>query len=130
MGRVLAFLNSDTPICKLLNEEIPSVTQAKKELEQLVKRHQQAVNSLEREDKKLERMQISMNSKDPEKEENVLDQELLNQQIEKRDKLAYDVEMLAKDVTQDQDKITSLLLTLVTRTIISTGVDKISYLLI
>ena len=117
--RVLAFLNSDTPICKLLNEEIPSVTQAKKELEQLVKRHQQAVNSLEREDKKLERMQISMNSKDPEKEENVLDQELFNQQIEKRDKLAYDVEMLAKDVTQDQDKITSLLLTLVTRTIIS-----------
>ena len=116
--RVLAFLNSDTPICKLLNEEIPSVTQAKKELEQLVKRHQQAVNSLEREDKKLERMQISMNSKDPVKEENVLDQELLNQQIEKRDKLAYDVEMLAKDVTQDQDKITSLLLTLVTYTII------------
>lgn len=111
--RILAFLSSDTPISKLLNEEIPAVTQSKKDLEQLVKRHQQAISSLEREDKKLERMQTSINSKDPDRDENVLDQDLLNQQIEKRDKLAYDVDMLAKDVSQDQDKITSTLLTLV-----------------
>ena len=111
--QILTFLGSDTPISKLLNEEIPAVTQAKKDLEQLVKRHQQAQNSLERENKKLERMQNSINSKDPDREDNVLDQDLLNQQVEKRDKLAYDVDMLSKDVTQDQDKITSTLLTLV-----------------
>ena len=61
--RILTFLSSDTPISKLLNEEIPAVTQAKKDLEQLVKRQQQALNSLERENKKLERMQNSINSK-------------------------------------------------------------------
>ena len=111
--QILAFLTSDTPISKLLNEEIPAVTQAKKDLEQLVRRHQQAVNSLEKEDRKLERMQNSINSKDPDRDDNVLDQEILNQQIEKRDKLAYDVEMMAKDVALDQDKLTSTLLTLV-----------------
>ena len=68
----------------------------------------------ERENKKLERMQNSINSKDPERED-VLDQQLLDQQIEKRDKLNYDVDMLAKDESQDQDKITSTLLTLVRR---------------
>merc|ERR1712038_2218355 len=113
--RILTFLSSDTPISKLLNEEISAVTQAKKDLEQLVKRQQQALNSLERENKKLERMQNSINSKDPDRDDNVLDQDLLNQQIEKRDKLSYDVDMLSKDVAQDQDKITSTLLTLVSR---------------
>ena len=112
--KVLDFLSSDTPISKLLNEEIPAVTQAKKDLEQLVKRRQHTVSALERENKKLERMQNSINSKDPERED-VLDQQLLDQQIEKRDKLNYDVDMLAKDESQDQDKITSTLLTLVRR---------------
>ena len=110
--KILDFLSSDTPISKLLNEEIPAVTQAKKDLEQLVRRRQHTVSALERENKKLERMQNSINSKDPERED-VLDQQLLDQQIEKRDKLAYDVDMLAKDESQDQDKITSTLLTLV-----------------
>ena len=112
--KVLDFLSSDTPISKLLNEEIPAVTQAKKDLEQLVKRRQHTVSALERENKKLERMQNSISSKDPERED-VLDQQLLDQQIEKRDKLNYDVDMLAKDESQDQDKITSTLLTLVRR---------------
>ena len=110
--KILDFLGSDTPVSKLLNEEIPAVTQAKKDLEQLVKRRQHTVSALERENKKLERMQNSINSKDPDKED-VLDQQLLDQQIEKRDKLSYDVDMLAKDESQDQDKITSTLLTLV-----------------
>ena len=65
-----------------MNEEIPAVTQAKKDLEQLVKRRQHTVSALERENKKLERMQNSINSKDPERED-VLDQQLLDQQIEK-----------------------------------------------
>ena len=110
--KIIEFLNSDTPVSKLLNDEIPAVTQAKKDLEQLVKRRQHTVSALERENKKLERMQNSINSKDPDRED-VLDQQLLDQQIEKRDKLSYDVDMLAKDESQDQDKITSTLLTLV-----------------
>ena len=111
--RISTFLSSDTPICKLLKDEIPAVTEAKKELEQLVKRYQHAENSLDKENKKLERMQNSINSKDPDRDDSILDQEILNQQIEKRDKLAYDVEILCKDVTLDQDKLTSTLLTLV-----------------
>ena len=110
--KIIEFLSSDTPVSKLLNDEIPAVTQAKKDLEQLVKRRQHTVSALERENKKLERMQNSINSKDPDRED-VLDQQLLDQQIEKRDKLSYDVDMLAKDESQDQDKITSTLLTLV-----------------
>lgn len=111
--KISEFLSSDTPIAKLLNEEIPAVIQTKKDLERLVTRHQQGVNNLEKEDKKLEKMQNAINSKDPDRQDSVVDQEILNQQIEKRDKLLYDVEMMTKDVSLDQDKVTSTLLTLV-----------------
>ena len=107
------FLSSDTPMAKLLNEEIPAVTQAKKDLEKLVARHQQGVNNLEKEEKKLEKMQNTISAKDPDRQDSVVDQEMLGQQTEKRDKLLYDVEMTAKDVSLDQDKVTSTLLTLV-----------------
>ena len=113
------FLSSDTPMAKLLNEEIPAVTQAKKDLEKLVTRHQQGVNNLEKEEKKLEKMQNTISAKDPERQDSVVDQEMLNQQTEKRDKLLYDVEMTAKDVSLDQDKVTSTFLTLVIKTLVS-----------
>ena len=113
------FLSSDTPMAKLLNEEIPAVTQAKKDLEKLVTRHQQGVNNLEKEEKKLEKMQNTISAKDPERQDSVVDQEMLNQQTEKRDKLLYDVEMTAKDVSLDQDKVTSTFLTLVINTLVS-----------
>ena len=112
------FLSSDTPMAKLLNEEIPAVTQAKKDLEKLVTRHQQGVNNLEKEEKKLEKMQNTISAKDPERQDSVVDQEMLNQQTEKRDKLLYDVEMTAKDVSLDQDKVTSTFLTLVIKTLV------------
>ena len=113
------FLSSDTPMAKLLNEEIPAVTQAKKDLEKLVTRHQQGVNNLEKEEKKLEKMQTTISAKDPERQDSIVDQEMLNQQTEKRDKLLYDVEMTAKDVSLDQDKVTSTFLTLVIKTLVS-----------
>ena len=112
------FLSSDTPMAKLLNEEIPAVTQAKKDLEKLVTRHQQGVNNLEKEEKKLEKMQNTISAKDPERQDSIVDQEMLNQQTEKRDKLLYDVEMMAKDVSLDQDKVTSTFLTLVIKTLV------------
>ena len=37
-----SFINSDTPIARLLDKEIPAVQTAKKDLEQVVKRHQSA----------------------------------------------------------------------------------------
>ena len=98
----------------------PSVfAQAKKDLEKLVARHQQGVNNLEKEEKKLEKMQNTISAKDPERQDSIVDQEMLNQQTEKRDKLLYDVEMTAKDVSLDQDKVTSTFLTLVIKTLVS-----------
>lgn len=38
----VSFLQSDTPIAKLLDKEIPAVLAAKKDLEQTMKRHQSA----------------------------------------------------------------------------------------
>ena len=37
-----SFITSDTPIAKLLDKEIPAVQAAKKDLEQVIKKHQSA----------------------------------------------------------------------------------------
>lgn len=144
------FLGSDTPIAKLLNEDIPAVTAAKKDLEQLVRRQQQSVNNLEKQEKRLEKLQeklannntggnnnnggssgnISSNSSsngfsnssnhensgencDSSVDSNL--ELLLQQEMEKRDRMAFEVDNLAKDVSMEQDKLTSTLLTLVSR---------------
>ena len=104
-SEIYTFINSDTPISKLLAEDIPAVTNAKKELEQIIRRQIQSQSSLDKEQKKLDKMQG----------EEDIDQEALNSQREKREKIAYELENLTKDVSLEQDKLTSTLMTLVSR---------------
>lgn len=103
--KITTFLASDTPLSKLLHEEIPAVTAAKKDLEQLTRRHLNLQAVLEKETKKLEKMS----------NEDEVDNDALKLQEEKKQKLAHEVDTLAKDVTLEQDKLTSTLLTLVSR---------------
>jgi hypothetical protein len=48
-----------------------------------------------------------------EEENSSITEEAIHLQEERREKLAYEVENLAKEVTLEQDKLTSTLLTLV-----------------
>ena len=89
----------------LSGEEIPSVTQAKKDLDQLIKKQHHSQVSLEKEEKRLEKL----------RNEEVVDPEALEAQEEKRDRVAYDLENVNKDVALEKDKLTSSLLTLVSR---------------
>jgi hypothetical protein len=64
-----------------------------------------AQNALDKETKKLEKMFT----------EEEVDHEVLRQQEEKTKRLLHEVDTLTKDVSLDQDKLTSTLLTLVSR---------------
>ena len=66
-------------------------------------------SALEKETRKLDKMHEELD----EKGVNSVSEESIHAQEEKRDKLAYDVENLAKEVNLEQDKLTSTLLTLV-----------------
>ena len=65
--------------------------------------------ALDKESRKLERMHEELE----EKGANSVSEDSIHAQEEKRDKLAYEVENLAKEVSLEQDKLTSTLLTLV-----------------
>ena len=62
-------------------------------------------STLDKETRKLEKMQ--------EEESNSNSEDAIHLQEEKRERLAYEVDNLAKEVTLEQDKLTSTLLTLV-----------------
>lgn len=53
---ITTFLLSDTPMSKLLNKDIPAVTAAKTELEQLTRKHLNVEQTLERETNKLRKL--------------------------------------------------------------------------
>ena len=65
-GEIHTFIGSDTPISHLLTEDIPNVTAAKRNLEQLCRRQVNSQNALEKEQKKLDRMS---NEEDVDQEE-------------------------------------------------------------
>lgn len=88
-----------------LGEEIPAVSQAKKDLDQLIKKQHHSQSNLEKEEKRLEKL----------RNEEVVDHEALEAQEEKRDRSAYELENVNKDVAQEKDKLTTSLLTLVSR---------------
>ena len=104
-AEVHAFVGSDTPISRLLAEDVPAVTSAKKDLQELCRRQEQSKSALEKEQRKFDRMAS---------EEDV-DAEELNRQKEKKEKLAYELENLNKEVALEQDKLTSTLLSLTSR---------------
>ena len=62
-------------------------------------------SALDKESRKLEKMQ--------QEEENGPSEDAIHLQEEKRERLAYELENLAKEVALEQDKLTSTLLTLV-----------------
>jgi hypothetical protein len=101
------FIGSDTPLAKLLSDDIPAVANAKKEIDLLMRKQDSSQTALEKERKKLEKMQLSA-------EEDV-DADALQVQQEKKDRLSYELENLNKEVSMEQDKLTSTLLTLVSR---------------
>jgi hypothetical protein len=51
-----SFISSDTPLAKLLAEDIPAVANAKKDLDALMRRQDSSQTALEKEKKKLEKM--------------------------------------------------------------------------
>lgn len=104
-SETMTFITSDTPISKLLSEEIPAVINAKKDLEQLCRRQENSKNALEKEQRKLDKMS----------DEETVEPEALSAQRDKKDRLAYELENLNKDVALEQDKLTSTLLTLTSR---------------
>jgi len=102
---IATFLASDMPLSKLLKEEIPAVEAAKQELTKLTRKHIQAQNLLDRETRKLEKMFTDED----------VERDLIQQQEEKTKRLLHEEETLRKDVGLEQDKLTTLLLSLVSR---------------
>jgi len=105
---ISTFLLSDTPMSKLLNKDIPAITAAKSELEQLTRKHLTAEGNLEKETNKLRKLASEIGDE----HETIQKHE---QQEEKTRRLKHEVESLAKDITLERDKLTNHLLTLVSR---------------
>ncbi len=105
-GELQAFVSSDTPLSRLLAEDVPAVAAAKKDLEQLFRKHSQCQTALDKEQRRLDKMSADEEGADP---------EALLMQKEKRDRTAHELEMLTKDVQLDQDRLASTLLTLTSR---------------
>jgi len=105
---ITTFLLSDTPMSKLLNKDIPAVTAAKTELEQLNRKHLNVEQTLERETNKLRKLASEIGDD----HDAIVKHE---QQEEKTRRLKHEVESLAKDITLERDKLTNYLLTLVSR---------------
>ena len=99
---------SETPMSKLLNKDIPAINAAKGELEQLTKKHLRVEHTLERETNTLRRLAAEIGDD----HDAIVKHE---QQEEKTRKLKHEVESLAKDITLEGDKLTNNLLTLVSR---------------
>ena len=55
-SEIFTFASSDTPIARLLAEDIPAVANAKKDLDALMRRQESSQGALEKEYKKLERL--------------------------------------------------------------------------
>ncbi|TRY62697.1 hypothetical protein TCAL_07965 [Tigriopus californicus] len=104
-SEITTFISSHTPLSKLLTDDVPAVILAKKELDQLIKRRAQCNNSLDKETNKFKKMS----------NEDDIEDERLNQQLETKEKIAFDLDNLEKEVNQENDKLTSTLMTLVSR---------------
>ena len=99
---------SETPMSKLLNKDIPAINAAKGELEQLTKKHLRVEHTLERETNTLRKLASEIGDD----HDAIVKHE---QQEERTRKLKHEVESLAKDITLEGDKLTNNLLTLVSR---------------
>ncbi len=114
-GELQAFVSSDTPLSKLLSEDVPAVAAAKKDLEQLFRKHSQCQGTLDKEQRRLDKMQAAAAAAEEGDGTGAADPEALAAQREKRDRTAHELDMLAKDVQLDQDRLASTLLTLTAR---------------
>jgi len=124
-GELQGFLASgETPLSRLLAVEVPAVAASKKELEQLARKHSQCQSTLDKEQRKLDKMQNAV------EEEAMLtassgsgsvgggqavDPEALAAQRDRKERVSHDLDVLAKDVQLEQDRLASTLLTLTAR---------------
>jgi len=105
---ITTFLLSDTPMSKLLNKDIPAITAAKSELEQLTRKHLNVEATLERETNKLRKLASEIGDEGDTIQKH-------EQQEERTRRLKHEVESLSKDISLEKDKLTNTLLTLVSR---------------